>query len=75
MEKKLIENVHYYTNPDGLMVFTEKYHSERGYCCQSGCKHCPYEYHSKVDPTVPAELQDPWEDDEKVEIYDGPIDE
>ncbi|MDX5478959.1 MAG: DUF5522 domain-containing protein [Cyclobacteriaceae bacterium] len=24
------------------MVFTAQYHSRRGYCCGSGCKHCPY---------------------------------
>jgi len=27
---------------DGFMVFTEAYHLRRGYCCQSGCRHCPY---------------------------------
>jgi Family of unknown function (DUF5522) len=27
---------------NGLMVFTEAYHLKRGYCCQSGCRHCPY---------------------------------
>lgn len=27
---------------NGLIVFTEKYHLKRGYCCQSGCRHCPY---------------------------------
>lgn len=27
---------------DGLYVFTEAYHLKRGYCCQSGCRHCPY---------------------------------
>ncbi|MBI1768093.1 MAG: hypothetical protein HY015_05520 [Bacteroidetes bacterium] len=27
---------------NGLMVFTEKYHLKRGYCCKSGCRHCPY---------------------------------
>ncbi|QYH41271.1 MULTISPECIES: DUF5522 domain-containing protein [Algoriphagus] len=32
----------YYLNEQGLMVFTEKYHLKRGYCCGSGCKHCPY---------------------------------
>ncbi|MFC3880184.1 DUF5522 domain-containing protein [Algoriphagus namhaensis] len=32
----------YYFNEQGLMVFTEKYHLKRGYCCGSGCKHCPY---------------------------------
>ena len=24
------------------MVFTEAYHLRRGYCCNSGCRHCPY---------------------------------
>lgn len=32
----------YYINEQGLMVFTAKYHLKRGYCCGSGCKHCPY---------------------------------
>jgi len=27
----------------GLMVFTEAYHLRRGYCCDSGCRHCPFE--------------------------------
>lgn len=26
----------------GLYVFTEKFHLKRGYCCKSGCRHCPY---------------------------------
>ena len=26
------------------MVFTEAYHRKRGYCCQSDCRHCPYEF-------------------------------
>ncbi|MCU0444209.1 MAG: DUF5522 domain-containing protein [Microscillaceae bacterium] len=40
-QKPLIENIHYYWE-NGLMVFTEHYHRERGYCCKSGCRHCPY---------------------------------
>jgi hypothetical protein len=28
---------------NGKVVFTPKYHIERGYCCESGCRHCPYE--------------------------------
>lgn len=24
------------------MVFTARYHLRRGYCCESGCRHCPY---------------------------------
>ncbi|MFC6646642.1 DUF5522 domain-containing protein [Granulicella cerasi] len=27
---------------NGFMVFTEQYHLRRGYCCGSGCRHCPY---------------------------------
>jgi hypothetical protein len=34
----------YYLNAQGMMVFTEKYHLRRGFCCESGCKHCPYGY-------------------------------
>lgn len=40
-------------NPDDLrpgdaymegpyLVFTAQYHLRRGYCCNSGCRHCPY---------------------------------
>jgi Family of unknown function (DUF5522) len=25
-----------------LLVFTARYHLKRGYCCDSGCRHCPY---------------------------------
>jgi hypothetical protein len=24
------------------VVFTEAYHRRRGYCCGSGCRHCPW---------------------------------
>jgi hypothetical protein len=24
------------------IVFTAAYHVRRGYCCGSGCRHCPY---------------------------------
>jgi hypothetical protein len=30
----------YYEGP--YIVFTEAYHLRRGWCCQSGCRHCPY---------------------------------
>ncbi len=39
---ELVEGVHYYINEQGYWVFTELYHKLRGYCCVSGCKHCPY---------------------------------
>ena len=25
------------------VIFTRKYHLKRGYCCNNGCKHCPYD--------------------------------
>jgi len=34
------EGLYYIEN--GFYVFTEKYHLQRGYCCKSGCRHCPY---------------------------------
>jgi Family of unknown function (DUF5522) len=33
---------------NGLMVFTETFHRKRGYCCQSGCRHCPYGFDRKA---------------------------
>lgn len=41
--RQLVEDTHYYLD-DGLMVFTELYHLQRGYCCKSGCRHCVYGY-------------------------------
>jgi hypothetical protein len=38
----------YYLSPEGFIVFTEKYHLKRGHCCQSGCKHCPWDYKNKM---------------------------
>jgi hypothetical protein len=39
----------YYLNEQGYMVFTEKYHLKRGYCCKSGCRHCPYGFKKHND--------------------------
>lgn len=59
----LIENVDYIINENGDLVFTAQYLLKRGHCCQSGCTNCPYGYKDKVDPNVPAEFNDSWEDD------------
>jgi hypothetical protein len=32
----------YYIGKDGKLVFTEQYLLKRGFCCQNGCRHCPY---------------------------------
>lgn len=41
-QPKPVEGEDYYINEQGMFVFTAEYHKKRGYCCQSGCKHCPY---------------------------------
>lgn len=37
-----------YYMENGLVVFTEAYHLKRGYCCNSGCRHCPYPKEEQV---------------------------
>ena len=38
------EGKDYILLPDGRLVFTATYLSERGYCCGNGCMNCPYDY-------------------------------
>jgi hypothetical protein len=38
----LVEGEDYYLD-HGLMVLTARYHLRRGYCCDQGCRHCPFE--------------------------------
>jgi len=47
-DQNKIKGVDYYVTDEGFVVFTESYHLKRGYCCQSGCKHCPYGYDKKT---------------------------
>jgi len=54
MPGKLIEGEDfYYEGP--YLVFTEKFLRERGYCCESGCRHCPWGYRRDVRTDVPQE--------------------
>jgi hypothetical protein len=43
-----LEPEDFYYSPEGFIVFTEKYHLKRGYCCRSGCRHCPYGFNPKT---------------------------
>jgi len=45
---ELLGDGDYYLTPEGYKCFTEQYHLKRGYCCQSGCRHCPYGYDKKI---------------------------
>jgi hypothetical protein len=47
-ENKLIEGEDFYYSPEGYKCFTENYHLKRGYCCKSGCRHCPYGFDKKT---------------------------
>jgi hypothetical protein len=38
------ENIDYYINEDGNLVFTKEYHLKRGYCCKNKCLNCPWDY-------------------------------
>ena len=48
-DDNFIEGIHFYFDESGLMVFTKKYHLQRGYCCGNGCRHCPYNYENVTD--------------------------
>lgn len=43
-KRKELDPEDFYLAENGYIVFTEKYHLKRGYCCKSACKHCPYGY-------------------------------
>lgn len=49
MNKNHLQPEDYYISEEGYIVFTQQYHLKRGYCCKSGCKHCPYGYDKKTD--------------------------
>lgn len=51
------ENEDFYYNELGYRVFTEKFHLKRGYCCKSGCKHCPYGYDKNTDSFLKRKKQ------------------
>lgn len=49
MNQPMTEGVDFYYE-NGLMVVTEKYHLDKGYCCGNGCRHCPYDYEAVPEP-------------------------
>lgn len=50
----LIEGIDfYYEGP--YLVFTEKFLRDRGYCCESGCRHCPWGFRQDQRNDVPSE--------------------
>ncbi len=53
MFKKELDPEDFYYSPEGYIIFTEKYHLKRGYCCKNGCKHCPYGFNKKTGQFEP----------------------
>jgi len=51
--KNLTEGVDFYRE-DGWVVYTAEYHLKRGYCCHSGCRHCPYGYDNDAQQKLEA---------------------
>ena len=49
--RELFPGIDYYIDASGFYVFTEKYLKERGYCCENGCRHCPYNFNNKKKNT------------------------
>jgi len=35
---------------NGFVVFTESFLRKRGFCCRSGCRHCPYGFSRDTKP-------------------------
>ena len=55
MPKKLVEGIDYYYDEHNRWVWTEHYLKKRGYCCKSGCKHCPYGFNKKNKSSSPLD--------------------
>lgn len=48
-ENKLTAEEDFYYTTEGYKCFTEKFHLKGGYCCKSGCRHCPYGFDKKTN--------------------------
>ena len=57
IDRELIEGIDYYVE-GGLFVFTAQYLRERGYCCTSGCRHCPYGFEREISSAIDLQQGD-----------------
>ena len=53
----LVEGVDFYLE-GAAVVFTEGFLRRRGYCCESGCRHCPYRGKSEDSAGAEKEAED-----------------
>lgn len=54
----LVEGVDFYREGP-FLVFTEDWLRRRGYCCESGCRHCPWGYRKDRRADVPDDREEP----------------
>ncbi|MAF91081.1 MAG: DUF5522 domain-containing protein [Bdellovibrionota bacterium] len=52
----LVQGRDYYIE-NGFWVFTEKFHIEKGMCCENQCRHCPYQSKTELKPEIKENLQ------------------
>ena len=48
MKNKKLNPEDFYLSEEGYIIFTENFHSKRGFCCLNNCLHCPYEKKDKL---------------------------
>ena len=53
-EREVLKEGEDYYFEDGLMVLTARYLLRRGYCCEQGCRHCPYGFERDDHRNLPA---------------------
>ena len=51
-----MEKPKYYLD-NGMVVFTEEFLLERGFCCNNGCRNCPYKKQNKNDKHIERPIQ------------------
>jgi len=54
-EEQLLKEGEDFYREGPYIVFTEKRLSDRGYCCESGCRHCPYGFRRNARGDAPDE--------------------
>ena len=58
-QRPLIEGEDFYWE-GAAIVFTARFHLRRGYCCESGCRHCPYRAaQPAAEEQISAEANEP----------------
>ncbi|HVT03639.1 MAG TPA: DUF5522 domain-containing protein [Thermoanaerobaculia bacterium] len=56
MADALKEGEDYYLER-GFLVFTEVFLKRRGYCCESGCRHCPWGFRNEGRTDEPEDRE------------------